>query len=100
MSIFPAALAAARRGAKTLLLEKNEVIMAKKPCGEATSINTFKDLDIELKPYIIIHKVIPRVYAPDGRSLEISEAPTYSINKTMYLQELLRKVSRSMLGSL
>jgi len=90
---IPAALAAARRGAKTLLLEKNEVIMAKKPCGEATSINTFKDLGIELKPYIIIHKVIPRVYAPDGRSLEISQAPTYSINKTMYLQELALKAA-------
>lgn len=90
---IPAAINAAKYGAKTLLIEKNEVIMARKPCGEATSLGTFKDLDIEPKPYIVLHKVIPRVYAPNGKAIDISNAPTYSINKTMYLQELALKAA-------
>jgi len=92
---IPAAYSSASNGAKTLLIEKNEVIMAKKPCGEATSIGTFRDMGIDLKPYIIIHKVIPRVYAPNGKYLDISSAPTYSINKTMYLQELALKAAEA-----
>jgi len=85
---IPAAINAAKYGAKTLLIERNEVIMAKKPCGEATSLGTFRDMGIEPKPYIVLHKVVPRVYAPNGKSIIIDSAPTYSINKTMYLQEL------------
>ena len=85
---IPAAINAAKYGAKTLLIERNEVIMAKKPCGEATSMGTFKDMGIDPKPYIVLHKVIPRVYAPNGKAIDITDAPTYSINKTMYLQEL------------
>jgi len=92
---IPAAYSSASNGAKTLLIEKNEVIMARKPCGEATSIGTFKDMGIDLKPYIVIHKVIPRVYAPNGKYLDISSAPTYSINKTMYLQELALKAAEA-----
>ncbi len=92
---IPAAEAAAKNNAKTLLLEKNEVIMAKKPCGEATSLNTFKDMKVSLKPYIVIHKVIPRVFSPDGRYLDVTSAPTYSINKTMYLQELALKAAEA-----
>ncbi len=85
---IPAAINSAKFGAKTLLLERNEVIMAKKPCGEATSMGTFSDMGIDPKPYIVLHKVVPRVYAPNGKSIVIDNAPTYSINKTMYLQEL------------
>ena len=85
---IPAAINSSKYGAKTLLLEKNEVIMARKPCGEATSLNTFRDMGIEPKPYIVLHKVIPRVYAPNGKYINISNTSTYSINKTMYLQEL------------
>jgi len=90
---IPAAINSSKYGAKTLLLEKNEVIMARKPCGEATSLNTFRDMGIEPKPYIVLHKVIPRVYAPNGKYINISNAPTYSINKTMYLQELALKAA-------
>ncbi len=90
---IPAAMSSAKYGAETLLLEKNEVIMAKKPCGEATSMGTFKDMGIDPKPYIILHKVIPRVFAPNGKYIDISSAPTYSINKTMYLQELALKAA-------
>jgi len=90
---IPAAIGASRYGAKTLLLEKNEVIMAKKPCGEATSLGTFRDMGIEPKPYIVLHKVIPRVYAPNGKAIDIDTAPTFSINKTMYLQELALKAA-------
>jgi len=68
---IPAAMKAAEKGVKTLLIEKNETIMAKKPCGEATSIGTFRDLGIEPKPYIVLHKVIPRVYAPNGKYIDI-----------------------------
>ena len=92
---IPAAEAAARYGAETLLLEKNEIIMAKKPCGEATSLNTFRDMKIKPKPYIVIHKVMPRVFAPDGRYIDVTNAPTYSINKTMYLQELALKAAEA-----
>ena len=92
---IPAAYSSASTGAKTLLIERNEVIMAKKPCGEATSMNTFRDLSIDPKPYIVIHEVIPRVYAPNGKYLNISSAPTYSINKTMYLQELSLKAAEA-----
>lgn len=92
---IPAAEAAARYGAKTLLIEKNEMIMAKKPCGEATSINTLRDMDVEPKPYIVIHKIVPRVFAPNGKYIDIADAPTYSINKTMYLQELALKAAEA-----
>ena len=92
---IPAAEAAAKNNAETLLLEQNEDVIAKKPCGEATSLNTFKDMKIAPKPYIVIHKVIPRVFSPDGRYLDITSAPTYSINKTMYLQELALKAAEA-----
>lgn len=89
----PAAIKAAEKGVKTLLIERNETIMAKKPCGEATSMGTFKDLGIDPKPYIVLHKVIPRVVAPNGKYFDIDVAETYSINKTMYLQELALKAA-------
>ncbi len=92
---IPAAMKSAETGAKTLLIEKNETIMAKKPCGEATSIGTFKDLGLDPKPYIVLHKVIPRVIAPNGKYFDIEFAETYSINKTMYLQELALKAAES-----
>lgn len=92
---IPAAMSAAENGVETLLLEKNETIMAKKPCGEATSLGTFRDLGVDPKPYIVLHKVIPRVYAPNGKYIDISNAPTYSINKTMYLQELALKAAEA-----
>ncbi len=92
---IPAAIKAAEKGVKTLLIEKNETIMAKKPCGEATSIGTFRDVGIDPKPYIVLHKVIPRVYAPNGKYIDIGFAETYSINKTMYLQELALKAAEN-----
>lgn len=89
----PAVIKVAEKGVKTLLIERNETIMAKKPCGEATSMGTFKDLGIDPKPYIVLHKVIPRVVAPNGKYFDIGVAETYSINKTMYLQELALKAA-------
>ena len=92
---IPAAIKSAEYGAKTLLIEKNETIMAKKPCGEATSLGTFRDMGIDPKPYIVLHKVIPRVFAPNGKYIDIGFAETYSINKTMYLQELALKAAEN-----
>ncbi len=92
---IPAAMKAAEMGVKTLLIEKNETIMAKKPCGEATSLGTFKDMGIDPKPYIVLHKVIPRVFAPNGKYFDIDFAETLSINKTMYLQELALKAAEN-----
>ncbi len=92
---LPAAKASSEYGAKTLLIEKNEVIEARKPCGEATSLSTFRDLGIEPKPYIVLSKVKPRVYAPNGKYIDLEEASTYSINKTMFLQELAIKAAEA-----
>jgi len=89
---IPAAEAAARKGAKTLLLERNTMIAAFKPCGEATSIDTFKDLGIKPKPHIVLRKVKSRVYAPNGNYIDLS-VETCSINKTMFLQELAIKAA-------
>jgi len=91
---LPAARSSSENGAKTLLLEKNPVIAAKKPCGEATSLNTFKDLGIEPKPYIVLKKVRARVYAPNGKYIDLN-TETFSINKTMYLQELAIKAAEA-----
>lgn len=84
---IPAAFAAAKKGARTLLLERNNMIAAIKPCGEATSIDTFRDLGIAPKPYIVLRKVRSRVYAPNGKYIDL-HTETLSINKTMYLREL------------
>lgn len=91
---IPAAMASAKSGARTLLLEKNQTIMAVKPCGEATSLSTFNDMGIEPKPHIVLYKVKNRVYAPNGSYLDLG-VETLAINKTMYLQELAAKAAEA-----
>lgn len=91
---IPAATSAAENGATTLLIEKNPVIMAMKPCGEATSLDTFRDLGIKPKSYIVLRKVRTRVYAPNGKYLDLG-VDVCSINKTMFLQELAIKAAEA-----
>lgn len=91
---IPAATSAAENGATTLLIEKNPVIMAMKPCGESTSLDTFRDLGIKPKSYIVLRKVRARVYAPNGKYLDLG-VDICSINKTMFLQELAIKAAEA-----
>jgi digeranylgeranylglycerophospholipid reductase len=91
---IPAARSSAEIGAKTLLIEKNQTIMAQKPCGEATSLSTFNDMGLDPKPYIVLQKVRNRVYAPNGKYLDLG-IEALSINKTMYLQELALKAAEA-----
>ena len=91
---LPAARAAAEAGAKTVVFEKNPVIAAFKPCGEATSLDTFRDLGISPRPHIVLRKVRARVYAPNGTCFDLG-VETCSINKTAFLQELAVKAAEA-----
>lgn len=91
---IPAAISSAESNAETLLIEKNMMIYAEKPCGEAISPSTFKDLGIRPKPHIVLHKVKARVYAPNNNYIDLG-VDVYSINKTMYLQELALKAAEA-----
>lgn len=83
-----AAKASAATGAKTLLLEKNPAIMALKPCGQAVSPHTLKTAEVDPDtPGLILNKVSALVYAPNMKSVQISELG-YLINKTILLQEI------------
>ena len=82
-----AAKASASTGAKTLLLEKNPLIAALKPCGQAVSKKTLETAGVKPVSGLIINEVSARVYAPNGRSVKIRESG-YMINKTMLLQEI------------
>lgn len=83
-----AAKASAATGAKTLLLEKNPAIMALKPCGQAVSPHTLKTAEVDPDtPGLILNKVHALVYAPNMKSVQISELG-YLINKTILLQEI------------
>jgi digeranylgeranylglycerophospholipid reductase len=94
----PAGLSAAKasslNGAKTLLLEKNPFIAAVKPCGEATSQETFKTANIKPKPHIVIRKADALVFAPNLKHVKIDRIG-FGINKTMFLQELAEKAAEA-----
>ncbi len=82
-----AAKAAARSGAKTLLLEKRPTIMANKPCGEAVSQETLKTAGVPPKPSIVLHKAYALVYAPNMNYVKIDRIG-FSINKSIFIQEI------------
>ncbi len=82
-----AAKASAATGAKTLLLEKNPVIMALKPCGQAVSRHTLQTAGVDPNPALVVNEVRAIIYAPNGRSVEIDEKG-FLINKTILLQEI------------
>lgn len=87
----PAGVAAAKfsaiKGVKTLLIEKQPTIMALKPCGEATSKETFRTAGVKPEPSIVIKEAYAQVYAPNMKFIEIKEMG-YNINKTYFLQEI------------
>lgn len=89
-----AAKAAARKGAKVLLMERCPVIMANKPCGEATSQATFKTAGIDPKPSIVIHKVYAQVYAPNMKYVEIKDVG-FLINKSLFIQEIAAQAAEA-----
>lgn len=82
-----AAKASAATGAKTLLLEKNPVIMALKPCGQAVSSHTLRTAELKPEPPLVVNKVRALVYAPNGKAVKLNDMG-FLINKTMLLQEI------------
>ncbi|RLI42665.1 hypothetical protein DRO64_06155 [Candidatus Bathyarchaeota archaeon] len=82
-----AAKASALTGAKTLLLEKNPLIMALKPCGQAISQATLKTAGVREKPGLILNKAYALVHAPNMKAIKISGTGLL-INKTILLQEI------------
>jgi len=82
-----AAKASAATGAKTLLLEKNPVIMALKPCGQAVSSHTLKTAELKPEPPLVVNKVRALVYAPNGKAVKLNDTG-FLINKTLLLQEI------------
>ncbi|MGB9631602.1 MAG: geranylgeranyl reductase family protein [Candidatus Methanodesulfokora sp.] len=85
-----AARASAEKGAKTLLIEAKPEIKAWKPCGEGVSKETFRTAGIEPEPGIVSNELNMRVYAPNGKYVEIGQTG-YAINKDLFLLELARK---------
>ncbi len=82
-----AAKASAATGAKTLLLEKNPVIMALKPCGQAVSSHTLRTAELKPEPPLVVNKVRALVYAPNGKAVKLNDMG-FLINKTVLLQEI------------
>jgi len=82
-----AAKSSALTGAKTLLIERNQLIAALKPCGQAISKKTLETAGVKPVQGLVINEVSARVYAPNGRSVKIGETG-YMINKTILLQEI------------
>ncbi len=85
-----AAGSAANSGAKTLLIEARSEIKAWKPCGEGVSKATFRTAGIDPDPGIVSNELSMRVYAPNGKFVEITEKG-YAINKDLFLLELARR---------
>ncbi|HLI46384.1 MAG TPA: NAD(P)/FAD-dependent oxidoreductase [Geobacterales bacterium] len=83
-----AAKAAAKAGAKTLLLEKYPTIQANKPCGEAVSSRTFETAGIPIRDEFIVNVAYAQVYSPSLKRIDIKEKG-YLINKSRFIQELV-----------
>ncbi len=94
----PAGLAAAGKaaeeGLKTIILEKHNGIKAWKPCAEGVSKPTFKTADIEPEEKIIDNVTSARVYAPNGKYIDINEEG-YNINKSAFLFEMAKKAAEA-----
>ena len=94
----PGGLSAAKfcalKGLSVLLIEKQPAIMAWKPCGEATSKETFKTAGVPPKPSIVLKEAYALVYAPNMNYVEIKQRG-YSINKTYFLQEMASQAAKA-----
>jgi len=89
-----AAKSSAEAGARTLLLEREPAIAAWKPCGEATSLETFTDMGLKADYPLIVRKANAMVFAPNGKYVKINQEG-YSINKTFFLQEVASKAAQA-----
>lgn len=89
-----AAKSSAEAGAKTLLLEREPAIAAWKPCGEATSIETFTDMGLKADYPLIVRKANAMVFSPNGKYVTINQEG-YAINKTFFLQEVASKAAQA-----
>jgi len=89
-----AAKSAARSGAKTLLVEKQPMIMAFKPCGEATSQKTLKTAGVSPTSDIVMHRADAMVFSPNMKYIHIDEVG-FSINKTRFLQEIAAQAAEA-----
>lgn len=90
-----ASIASARSGASTLLLERQSLIAALKPCGEATSRYTLDTIGMRPEPPFVLHKVDRAlVYAPNLKFVEIKDVG-YAIDKTSLLQGLAVKAAEA-----
>ncbi len=90
-----ASISAAKTGASTLLLERQSLIAALKPCGEATSRYTFETVGLKPEPPFVLYKVDRAlVYAPNLNFIEIKDVG-YAIDKTSVLQGLAVKAAEA-----
>ncbi|MGC8661161.1 MAG: geranylgeranyl reductase family protein [Nitrososphaeria archaeon] len=89
-----AAKSSAETGAKTLLVEREPAIAAWKPCGEATSLETFTDMGLKPDYPLIVRKANAMVFAPNGKYVTINQEG-YSINKTFFLQEVAARAAQA-----
>ena len=90
-----AAVAAAKAGAKVLVLEKRQEIGAPKRCGEGLSISTMKRMGIEKDDSWVRRKIIGfTAYAPDGRFVrhDYKDGPEgYIIERKVFDKHLAEK---------
>lgn len=89
-----AAKSSAEAGAKTLLIEREASIAAWKPCGEATSLETFTDIGLKADYPLIVRKANAMVFAPNGKYVAIDQEG-YFINKSLFLQEVAAKAAQA-----
>ena len=89
-----AAKSSAESGAKTLLIEREPAISAWKPCGEATSLETFTDVGLKADYPLIVRKANAMVFAPNGKYITINQEG-YFINKSLFLQEVASKAAQA-----
>jgi digeranylgeranylglycerophospholipid reductase len=89
-----AAKSSAEAGARTLLLEREPAIAAWKPCGEATSLETFTDMGLKADYPLIVRKANAMVFSPNGKYVTINQEG-YAINKTFFLQEVASKAAQA-----
>ncbi|MEN2974595.1 MAG: NAD(P)/FAD-dependent oxidoreductase [Candidatus Caldarchaeales archaeon] len=82
-----AAKAAAKTGAKTLLLEKAPTIMANKPCGQACSQETLQTAEVKPEPSIVLNRAYAIVYAPNLKYVKIDRIG-FLIDKSKLIQAI------------
>jgi digeranylgeranylglycerophospholipid reductase len=94
-----AAVAAAKAGAKVLVLEKRQEIGAPKRCGEGLGISTMKRMGIEKHDSWVRRKIIGfTAYAPDGRFVrhDYKDGPEgYVIERKIFDKHLAEKAVKA-----